>query len=99
MSQFPPGLIPEIESAESVRSRRPRPKKCLWTFGIAVSILLSTLFVFLRAGSWLVIQDSLAPADVIVVLSGTMPYRAIEAARLYTQRAAPEVWISQPVSP
>ena len=35
-----------------------------------------------HAGGWLVVQDGLAPAHAIVVLSGGMPYRAREAARI-----------------
>jgi hypothetical protein len=45
------------------------------------------------------VQDPLVPADVIVVLSGHMPYRALEAARLYQQEAAPQIWVSRPVGP
>jgi uncharacterized SAM-binding protein YcdF (DUF218 family) len=45
------------------------------------------------------VQDSLVPADVVVVLSGHMPYRAIEAARLYQQKAAPQVWVTRPIGP
>jgi uncharacterized SAM-binding protein YcdF (DUF218 family) len=57
------------------------------------------LWAILRAGVWLAVQDPLAPARAIVVLSGRLPDRAIEAARIYHQNAAPEVWVSQPTSP
>lgn len=52
-----------------------------------------------RAGRWLIREDPLEPADVIVVLSGGLPYRAEEAARVFRAREAPEVWISRPESP
>jgi len=50
-------------------------------------------------GSWLVVQDQLEPAPVIVVLSGRLPERAREAAAIYGQGFASEVWISRPTSP
>ena len=55
--------------------------------------------VFLYLGRWLVVQDPVETAHAIVVLSGQMPERAEEAARLYAQSSAAEVWVSQPVSP
>ena len=39
------------------------------------------------------------PAHAIVVLSGRLPDRAIEAARIYQGNFASQVWVSQPVSP
>ena len=56
-------------------------------------------FAFRGLGSWLVREDPLASADVIVVLSGSMPSRAEEAARLFRGKYAPEVWVSRPTSP
>lgn len=53
----------------------------------------------MHLGQWLVVEDPLARADAIVVLSGRMPDRAMEAARLYQQEFAPRVWISRPTSP
>ena len=44
-------------------------------------------------------QDPLAHADAIVVLSGHLPERALEAARLYHAGYAEQVWVSQPDSP
>jgi uncharacterized SAM-binding protein YcdF (DUF218 family) len=68
---------------------------------VAVPVALAGALVWamLRAGVWLAVQDPLAPARAIVVLSGRMPDRAIEAARIYRQNVAPEVWVSQPPSP
>jgi hypothetical protein len=43
------------------------------------------------AGRWLVREEILSSADAIVVLSGIMPYRAAEAARLFQMGKAPEV--------
>ena len=55
--------------------------------------------LFFTVGSWLVVEDPLAHADVIVVLSGRLPERAVEAARAYRAGYSDQVWISPPVSP
>src|ERR1700685_2048300 len=70
----------------------------------AVFILLLLLVVLgffagRNAGHWLVREDALGPADVIVVLSGGLPYRALGAADIYKSGYAPEVWVSYPVGP
>jgi uncharacterized SAM-binding protein YcdF (DUF218 family) len=66
----------------------------------ALALLLIAAFIAIRsAGRWLVREDALAPADVIVVLSGGLPYRAERAAAIYKQGYAPEVWVSWPESP
>ena len=45
-------------------------------------------------GQWLVVADPLEPARAIVVLSGRIPFRAMEAASLYHAGWAPEVWLT-----
>jgi len=55
--------------------------------------------VFFTVGGWLVVQDPLAHADVIVVLSGSLPERAVEAARVFQAGYASQVWVSAPTSP
>jgi uncharacterized SAM-binding protein YcdF (DUF218 family) len=54
---------------------------------------------FFTVGNWLVVQDPLVHADVIVILSGKLPERALEAARIFRAGYAGEVWISPPTSP
>ena len=44
------------------------------------------------------VQDELEPAQAIVVLSGRLPDRARQAAELYRQGFAAQVWVSHPVS-
>ena len=69
--------------------------------GQRLLILLATLAVmavaaawaFRHVGRWLVDPDPLQHARAIVVLSGTVPYRAMEAAEIYRQGWAPEVWL------
>jgi len=70
---------------------------------VALTVLLAlcaAIVLLLRgAGRWLVREDPLRSADVIVVLSGGLPWRAEEAARIFRLGGAPEVWVSQPVGP
>jgi len=54
---------------------------------------LAALWGFRKAGRWLVDPDALQHARAIVVLSGVTPYRAMEAADLYRQGWASEVWL------
>jgi uncharacterized SAM-binding protein YcdF (DUF218 family) len=64
------------------------------------AFLCAMAFVAVRgAGRWLVREDPLASADEIVVLSGSMPARAEEAANIFRQGYAHEIWVSRPVSP
>ena len=53
----------------------------------------------LGVGRWLVVADPVEPASVIVVLGGHVPFRAMEAASLFRQGWAPEVWLTQPLQP
>lgn len=46
-------------------------------------------------GAWLVTSDPLEPAGAIVVFGGGVPFRAIEAARIYHQGLASTVWLTQ----
>lgn len=68
---------------------------------LVATLLLGCLFalVFLRIGNWLVREDSLQSSTAIVVLSGGMPERALEAAEIYHGGYAPEVWLTSPVEP
>ena len=52
-------------------------------------------FAVLEAGAWLVVEDPLQPARAILVLGGKVPFRAMEAAKLYKQGWAHEVWLTQ----
>lgn len=52
----------------------------------------------LGIGHWLVKEDSLQKADAIAVLSGNFPARALEAASLYRDGYAGEIWLTHPGS-
>lgn len=67
--------------------------------GILIVLLAAGAWVFLRVGQWLVVEDSPNHVHAIVVLSGHLPDRAAEAARLYREGYADQVWVSQPVGP
>jgi len=72
-----------------------------WLIWAGIPIVLVTIgaLIFFGIGQWLVVQDPLVRADAIVILSGHLPDRALEAARLYDAGYAPQVWISRPLSP
>jgi uncharacterized SAM-binding protein YcdF (DUF218 family) len=60
---------------------------------------LLALFIFLFVGDWLVSEDPLQKGQFIAVLSGGMPFRALEAARLYHAGYAPKVLLTHPSEP
>jgi uncharacterized SAM-binding protein YcdF (DUF218 family) len=66
---------------------------------VVVVVCVAGVFAFRGAGRWLVREDTLGAADVIVVLSGGLPVRADEAARIYIRGYSHEVWITRPESP
>jgi uncharacterized SAM-binding protein YcdF (DUF218 family) len=83
---------------EHLRSDMPAKhvRRRLLVLLIVLTLLAGAgLWAFRRAGRWLVIEDSLQRARAIVVLSGLCPYRAMEAAEIYRQGWAPEVWLFQ----
>lgn len=75
-------------------SKQPR----LW-LTLSASAVLVTLFAFFNAGRWLVVEDPLQKAGAIAVLSGRMPGRALEAARVFKQGYANRVWLTHSTEP
>src|SRR5262245_30814922 len=49
----------------------------------------------MKAGAWLVVEDPLQPAPVVVIFGGKVPFRAMEAARIYKLGASREVWVTR----
>ncbi len=90
-----PDAAPPADGAHTAR----RGKRWAAALSLLIILIVAAVWIFLHAGTWLVVQDPLAPADVIVVLSGHMPYRALEAARLYEEKAAPQIWVTRPIGP
>lgn len=78
-----------------------RSKHIRWLVYLSVCLLLTITVVISGrgVGRWLVREDKLSAADVIVVLSGSMSHRAEEAARLLKMGKAPEIWVSRPEGP
>ncbi len=62
-------------------------------------VIMAAAWAIRGVGQWLVVQDALEPAQAIVVLSGRMPVRAREAAEIYREGFAAQVWITRPASP
>lgn len=77
----------------------PRPKAR--NFGGLLSLLVfsAAIISFLNVGKWLVVEDPLDRAQAIAVLSGRMPERVLEAAKLYRAGYAPEVWLTHSTEP
>lgn len=69
------------------------------TLGLLVALILAAVVAFRGVGRWLDREDSLSHADVIFVLSGAMPQRALEGGKVFAMGYAPEVWLSRPDSP
>ena len=74
--------------------RRPR----LWV-PVVGALFFAGLFVFLNVGRWLVVEDPLQKSAAIAVLSGRMPSRALEAARVYKQGYATHIWLTHSTEP
>jgi uncharacterized SAM-binding protein YcdF (DUF218 family) len=66
---------------------------------VLVLLCAAAVFTFRGVGRWLVCQSPLRPADVIVVLSGGLPWRAEEAANIFRRGDGHEVWITRGDSP
>jgi uncharacterized SAM-binding protein YcdF (DUF218 family) len=66
---------------------------------LLVGIIVFAAIIFLSVGRWLVVEDPLDKAQAIVVLSGRIPMRAKEAARLYNAGYAPQVWLTRTNEP
>jgi uncharacterized SAM-binding protein YcdF (DUF218 family) len=63
---------------------------------LALFTISAGLAFMLGVGHWLVKEDSLQKADAIAVLSGNFPARALEAAVLYRNGYAGEIWLTRP---
>lgn len=78
---------------------RSRNRVARIPLAILTATIAATLIVFFGIGRWLLIEDPLEKAQAIVVLSGRVPTRAIEAARLYRAGYAQQIWLTRPTEP
>jgi uncharacterized SAM-binding protein YcdF (DUF218 family) len=82
-----------------VETTPPKPRRSRRILlGIAAILLTAGTFL-LYVGRWLVVEDALEKAQAIVVLSGRMPLRALEAAKLYRNGYAPKIWLTHSTEP
>lgn len=76
------------------------PLRIVRSFSIFLVVILIgsvlTYFSLPLIGRWLVREDSIQKADAIAVLTGSLPSRALEAAQLYRDGYAREVWLTHP---
>jgi hypothetical protein len=63
---------------------------------IALIGVTLSLFALLSVGNYLVKEDPLQKSTAIAVLSGSLPARALEAAELYRNGYAKEIWLTHP---
>src|SRR5260370_26726815 len=66
---------------------------------LVVGLIAFAAIIFFGVGRWLVVENPLDKAQTIVVLSGRIPMRAKEAARLYNAAYAPQVWLTRANEP
>src|SRR5467141_5027594 len=85
-------------SADSAPAGKQRFARAV-LFAAIAGVILGALIIFLGVGRWLVVEDPLDKAQAIVVLSGRMPMRAKEAARLYKAAYAPQIWLTRANEP
>ena len=84
-------------SDTSGHPKSQRSKRAWQIILVALLVLvIAGVLVVRNIGRWLVVEDPLTHAGAIVVLSGGLPFRALEAARIYQEGMAPEVWLTRP---
>jgi len=88
-----------MDSSADAPKARKRHLATAALLTVVVGLVASAVIIFLGVGRWLIVEDPLDKAQAIVVLSGRMPMRAEEAARLYNAGYAPQVWLTRAVEP
>jgi uncharacterized SAM-binding protein YcdF (DUF218 family) len=78
---------------------RPRRRALCVLYAVVGGGLILAVVLFFGIGRWLVVEDPLVKARAIVVLSGSIPLRAIEAGKLYRDGYAPEIWLTHSTEP
>jgi uncharacterized SAM-binding protein YcdF (DUF218 family) len=92
----PPTRAYRLHSVTTLRVHRHKFRSWLIAIGLLFVVGIGCTWIFFRVGTWLVVEDPLEPAPVVVVLSGGMPDRAREAAGIYRAGNAKQVWITHP---
>jgi uncharacterized SAM-binding protein YcdF (DUF218 family) len=82
---------------KSKKNTEPPLRVFSWILGgLTLLGVTAGLVILLGVGKWLVREDRLQQATAIAVLSGNTPARALEAARLYHDGYAKEIWLTHP---
>src|SRR5712664_4882056 len=84
--------------ANSGTVSRRRGRALVLVAAVGCGLILG-MVMFFGVGRWLVVEDTLGEARAIAVLSGGMPLRAMEAAKLYREGYAPEIWLTHSAEP
>lgn len=87
---------PRGNAVTTLRVKRHHARRWFIIFGFILVLGIAGAWIFLRVGTWLVVEDPLEPSPVAVVLSGDMPGRAREAAEICRTGNAKQVWITHP---
>ncbi len=88
-------IVATVLNASKSRTTRAGTSKLLRrTVPALLAITLLSLLTLRNLGNWLAIDEPLAKSQAIVVLGGQVPFRAMEAARLFRDGWAPEVWLT-----
>src|SRR5882724_2167381 len=96
--------VPVMRAACSGRRQDPIRRVRPWRLAVATILVLGALGGLLLwgvsgLGRWLVVADPLERAAAVVVLSGGVPFRAVEAAAIYRDGWVREVWITRASNP
>ena len=91
-----PKMSDRANPVTTVPQRRRAPRVLLVA---SLGIVALGLACFFGVGRWLVVEDPLAKARAIAILSGGMPLRAMEAAMLYREGYAQEIWLTHSAEP
>jgi uncharacterized SAM-binding protein YcdF (DUF218 family) len=89
--------MPQFLLASTWATHKPR-RLGAWISALSL-VFLALLLIFRNVGNWLVVEDPLQRAVAIAVLSGAMPGRALEAARVYKQGYANRIWLTHSSEP
>jgi uncharacterized SAM-binding protein YcdF (DUF218 family) len=88
-----------LTDVHSLERRASRRRGCSIAPLLLLILAIAGVVAFRGIGRWLVVEDPLDRSDAIVVLSGGLPYRAMEAAKIFHLGMAPQVWLTHPANP
>ena len=99
----PKKLIKRSYAAEKYQMKKtlklPQKKFLLFTgIGLFLLFIFSPIYMpvlLSETGKYLITDEPIKTADAIVMLSGSIPERALEAAELYKQGLAPKIFLTK----